>query len=524
MIKHIKLFETHINYNTYITGNNKILPNVSYCKDNKEIHYNPYDFSNRYLTFVALEDGIFKLTIGNAVPTTILQSISYSIDNGTTWITTNNIDNETVVITTPTINSGNKVLWKGTGVGVSTTTNNNNRPSTSSIFSSTGTFNVEGNILSLVWGDNFINKDYLAEGSSYNFALLFYAQTEHVQEYAKVVSTKNLCLPVKNVTNYCYFRMFQEYYVEGTCQPNNTLVNVPKCINAENMGEHSCQSMFLGCVLLTSIPEKLLPTTSLAPYCYAYMFQSCGLTSIPEKLLSATTLASNCYEGMFFKCISLAIIPEKLLPATTLANSCYYDMFMGCTRLTIIPEKLLPATTLANSCYYGMFTDCFNITTIPEKLLPATTLAPYCYKFIFQQVGCTTVPEKLLPATTLASYCYDRMFWSCSSLTNAPELPATTLVSNCYYGMFTSCTSLVTAPELPATTLVSNCYSGMFYGCTLLNYIKAMFTTTPSTTYTNNWLKNVAATGTFVKNSAAQWDVTGVHGIPSGWTVQTASE
>ena len=90
--------------------------------------------------------------------------------------------------------------------------------------------------------------------------------------------------------------------------------------------------------------------------------------------------------------------------------------------------------------------------------------------------------------------------------------------------MFNSCTSLTTAPELPATTLVTSCYQNMFDGCTSLNYIKAMFTTTSGSTYTQNWVSSVAATGTFVKNSAAQWDVTGVHGIPSGWTVQTASE
>ena len=29
--------------------------------------------------------------------------------------------------------------------------------------------------------------------------------------------------------------------------------------------------------------------------------------------------------------------------------------------------------------------------------------------------------------------------------------------------------------------------------------------------------------GTFVKNSAATWNVTGVNGIPSGWTITTAS-
>lgn len=69
--------------------------------------------------------------------------------------------------------------------------------------------------------------------------------------------------------------------------------------------------------------------------------------------------------------------------------------------------------------------------------------------------------------------------------------------------MFDGCTSLTTAPELPATTLAASCYSFMFKNCTNLNYIKAMFTTTPSTGYTNSWVSGVSATGTFVKNSAA---------------------
>ena len=72
--------------------------------------------------------------------------------------------------------------------------------------------------------------------------------------------------------------------------------------------------------------------------------------------------------------------------------------------------------------------------------------------------------------------------------------------------------------------MVSGCYGNMFQGCSSLNYIKAMFTTTPSSTYTSNWVNGVASSGTFVKNSAAQWDVSGVHGVPTGWTVQTASE
>ena len=88
--------------------------------------------------------------------------------------------------------------------------------------------------------------------------------------------------------------------------------------------------------------------------------------------------------------------------------------------------------------------------------------------------------------------------------------------------MFSGCSSLTTAPELSATTLVNNCYRYMFNGCSKLNYIKALFTTTPSSSYTSNWVSGVASSGTFVKNKNATWNVTGTSGIPSGWTVQTA--
>ena len=41
MSQNLKLFDTHTQYDTYINGQNKILPNVSHCKDNGDIHYNP---------------------------------------------------------------------------------------------------------------------------------------------------------------------------------------------------------------------------------------------------------------------------------------------------------------------------------------------------------------------------------------------------------------------------------------------------------------------------------------------------
>ena len=170
-----------------------------------------------------------------------------------------------------------------------------------------------------------------------------------------------------------------------------------------------------------------------------------------------------------------------------------------------------------------------NVVNAHNLILPAMTLPCGAYSEMFR--GCTsliTAPE--LPATTLPEYqnssedgCYNFMFYGCTSLTTAPSiLPATKLKKCCYNYMFYGCTSLTTAPVLPATTLVDNCYSGMFYGCTKLNYIKAMFTTAPSRTHTYSWVSGVSASGTFVKNASADWDVSGVNGIPTGWTVQNA--
>lgn len=41
MSKYIKLFDTHTNYTSYINGTQKELPNVSYCQNTEDVHFNP---------------------------------------------------------------------------------------------------------------------------------------------------------------------------------------------------------------------------------------------------------------------------------------------------------------------------------------------------------------------------------------------------------------------------------------------------------------------------------------------------
>ena len=132
-----------------------------------------------------------------------------------------------------------------------------------------------------------------------------------------------------------------------------------------------------------------------------------------------------------------------------------------------------------------------------DNFINQTTL-PWTYTFYYLFRNCTTLVDiynLILPATTLTDYCYDSMFYGCTSLTSAPELPA--------------------------TTLVLNCYRVMFYNCTLLNYVKCLATNISATNCTNNWLNNVASTGTFVKAASMTGWTTGANGIPSGWTVTT---
>lgn len=194
----------------------------------------------------------------------------------------------------------------------------------------------------------------------------------------------------------------------------------------------------------------------------------------------------------------------------------FFALFEGCTSLLSAPE--LPATKMEAYCYNSMFANCTGLTSAPE--LPAKRLESYCYNCMFE--GCTSLtsaPE--LPATYLVTECYHSMFNGCTSLTSAPILPATTLDWGCYSEMFQGCTSLTSAPELPAKELIRNCYQLMFKDCSKLRYIKALFTTSPSEETTKDWLSGVAASGTFVKSKNATWNVTGVHGIPKGWKIET---
>lgn len=204
------------------------------------------------------------------------------------------------------------------------------------------------------------------------------------------------------------------------------------------------------------------------------------------------------------------------------------DMFYNSTELRRIntPKTFLSATSYKyadENNFYGAYQDMFNrcdyLENTPEIHL--VHIGSYCCSHMFYRC------RHLIEASAIHSQSVgyngcSNMFNGCDLLVKAPDrLPVTLLQGYCFDWMFWDCVSLEKAPELPAVTLIKGCYSNMFDGCIKLDYVKANFTTTPGVDFTREWLNGVADAGTFVKNKDATWDVTGINGIPGGWTVVT---
>jgi uncharacterized protein YjdB len=225
-----------------------------------------HDYSHDYLTLDVLTGGTINWTSRSGVTKTI----SYSKDNGSTWTEITSTATGTPI----NVSAGDKVLLKGTndqyatGRGAGSTFGDSGMAS-----SNTAYYNVQGNIMSLVAGDNFTGATTLSSG--YTFHSLF--------DYARVVSAENLVLPATTLSNYCY------------------------------------RALLANCSSLTVAPE--LPATTLAEGCYYAMFNGCSNIETAPTLL-AETIPTSAYTYMFYLCSNLNYI--KCLAIDKSASGCLY--------------------------------------------------------------------------------------------------------------------------------------------------------------------------------------------------------
>lgn len=196
--------------------------------------YNGYDL--KYFTIDILNDGIF--TFGPVIEKTNVAysndiTISYSI-NDAEWITTT-VPQECITLD---VSTGDKIRFKGTNTHYCNISGTDPHkqwyfvfgPGTSeaagtNYTKTTAKFNVYGNSMSLLYGDNFIEQTVLP--SDYVFCGLFNG--------AMIVSAENLILPAPILTEHCY------------------------------------RAMFAHATYLTISP--VLPAKNIVTSCYKYMFQ-----------------------------------------------------------------------------------------------------------------------------------------------------------------------------------------------------------------------------------------------------------
>ena len=177
--------------------------------------------TDNYMTILALEDGLTASLSKNAC--------QYCIDGDGNWI---DLPKGT---TTQSINSGQTLSFRG------------NLPSNIGTFTISKKCNLEGNCMSLLFGDDAENNNSLF-GKAYAFYRLFSGCTT-------IIQVSESFLPATRLAHYCY------------------------------------DSMFYNCTSLTTAPE--LPATTLDVGCYDSMFYNCTKLNY-IKMLATNIVAGGC--------------------------------------------------------------------------------------------------------------------------------------------------------------------------------------------------------------------------------------
>lgn len=402
-----------------------------------------------------------------------------------------------------------------------------------------GYYNVGGNIASLFCNDfssDDIDLNWGENEADWSFREFFRGED-------KLVDASALVLPMKTLPKDGYYSMFEDCHA----------LTAAPVLPADTMAESCYRSMFQNCIRLTASP--VLRADVLAKYCYYGMFSGCS--SLDTLTMIATDIsANNCLTnwvsgvastGDFYGHVKASIpVGVNGVPSGWVDRNEFYVEAVedgtvsfdgsglqysknwedwtsdGISSISVEAGDIVRFRGVRNGgtiSSTGNFNVAGNILSLAAE--DYTSVTTGTFEGIFKNSAKLVSAGGLVLPTTLQPNCFKEMFSGCTSLTAAPALSAPTLAANCYQSMFAGCTSLTAAPQLPAETLVENCYVEMFRGCSLLEKVDCSAKTPLDAGYTNDWLTSVAATGSFIKNKGASWQIDSPSGIPVGWTVST---
>ncbi len=164
------------------------------------------------------------------------------------------------------------------------------------------------------------------------------------------------------------------------------------------------------------------------------------------------TNTSRTFSGMFMGTTKLIDASNLLLPATTLANYCYEWMFREDTNL-LTPPTTLPATTLTEGCYGWMFSCCENLTTTLE--LPSAIQTVDANSYIYMYEHCFKITTAFVPGTPNSSQAMEGMFADDRMLSSV-TVTATNWIAQSYWMRGVAATGTFTKPSGTSIPVGSN--------------------------------------------------------------------
>ena len=490
--KYLKLFDTHTEYQTYISGQDAILPNVSYCEDNNDVHYNQwidperivakfnvtnttspiYLFNNPNLLEEIEIDGVVQPSINTSYtfPTTGIHTVKYTLVDGTT-----NIDNATF--------AGREQMISITIPNTVTTIGSN-------------AFGGCYNLKKITIPNTVTTIGTSAFAACYNLESIYIPSSVTSIASNAFQSCIGLTSIVVNSNNSTFDSRNNCNAIIDTLY-NNLIVGCKNTIIPDSVTDIG-DSAFYGCIGLESIT---IPSS--VTYINGNAFSQCYITS--DKFINNSNLneVSNAYwsatiidsdtNGFCIKNNTLygyrgtsrnIIIPNTVTSINNYAFSNYQNItsitipnsvtnigegaFYGCSGLTNVTIGN-GVTTISKSTFYS----CTSLTniTIPNSV---TTIGQQAFQ------SCTGLTSITIPSsvTSIGQQAFDY----CISLTSIVIPNGVTTIGN---NTFSSCSSLTSITIPNNITSIGNL---AFSSCSSLTSITSLATTAPtiqSTTFRN---------------------------------------
>ena len=350
MIKYLTTWLTEADYNAFLASNECPYINVShitatnenkYYKESSVLQNKPFTVHIDHLEGGALQFNFRTAEVKSGV--TVPTYVRYKINNGE-WKTFYYNEAGGVYVK----ENGNSVtLQQGDTLQI---INKSNHFDSLFIWTETDAdFNtlectVSGNVMSLVWGDDFVYAP--ANKVPYPGVMTWPYSNDELRlgnfiESKRITDASNLWLPTRNLGKNIFNGMFSEY----------TILTAPPAINAKHLSYGACEGMFYGCTSLQTMPTILTETAEARAF--KDMFNGCSALSTTTELhvkrivpyisnpYDSYGLQTDTFQGMFYNCTSLttaptwnqpSIIVEKIegfeAPAYT-----FNSMFYGCSSL-----------------------------------------------------------------------------------------------------------------------------------------------------------------------------------------------